>query len=98
MPDWTNSAVSRVRLSAKPSNLAFVLVTELMEDAACRRATGRGARDRRARAGKGMHRAEGLGPGVFICGTLIEAHGDDLGVESRLGQGSIGSPLPLAAT
>jgi hypothetical protein len=49
-------------------------VTELI-DAACRRATMRGPLHRRARAGQGMHRAEGLGLGVFIRWALRAAHG-----------------------
>lgn len=55
--------------------------------------------DRYFRTDKGKKRAEGLGLGLYICKALIEAHGGDIGVESRIGEGStFWFHLPLASS
>jgi PAS domain S-box-containing protein len=50
--------------------------------------TPRGSRRGTSRCTRGAHRAEGLGPGLFITRKLVEAHGWQVRVESVVGQGS----------
>ncbi|WP_045119057.1 hybrid sensor histidine kinase/response regulator [Haliangium ochraceum] len=44
--------------------------------------------DRYFRTDQGKDRAEGVGLGLYICKALIEAHGGEIGVTSKLGEGS----------